>query len=438
MKKNIALVLFVVLLMSEMLGLKPAFSLGFSAKNIFLYTSILLIMIHQAVASKDARVESIKFFHIIFILLIIYAFFSWQLTNVQLPLAEYQDKASRLAAFKGFLVDHYFFFLVFYYAISTLDEGVALAKTLLILTFITTVITVIDVYNVPDLGIIKQMENVSAANLGRVQGPLGEPNQYAAFLVLFLPAYIALAMSGYGMGWAKKVFYYGAALSTFAVLLLTGSRGGVVGLFIGCIVGFFVFKKYIDTRKLIATLAKVVLAGVLVISAILVKHSDLIMSRLAAVTKSTDAVSASAGRLWIWEQGFKIMMEHPKSFLVGMGWDTFAGYVGIVSHNTFLNVFFDLGVMGFILYLLLIVWIFSKLKSSAINASGQVQMILGGALFGYSAMLCAVFFVNLFTPWYFVWAYLGVMLRIAMLSRSEVPADVNVKKAREVPKQLMV
>ena len=438
MKKNIALILFFVLLVSEMLGLRPTFSLGFSAKNIFLYASLLLIMIHHAVAGREIHSGSIKFVHVAFILLIIYAFFSWQLTDVKLPLAEYQDKVSRLAALKGFLIDHYFFFLVFYYSISTVDEGISLARSLLILTFVTTIITVIDVYNIPDLGIIKQMENVSAGNVGRVQGPLGEPNQYAAFLVLFLPVYIALAISNQGVSWLKRFFYYGAGFSTFAVLLLTGSRGGIVGLILGVVLGYILFRKIVDIKQVISESAKFIIAGALVIAVILIRHSDLILGRLATVSKGTDAVTVSSGRLWIWEQGLKVMMEHPKSFFVGMGWATFPGYVGIVSHNTFLNVLFDFGILGLVPYLMLIWWIVSRLKRSVLDTSGQVQLLLGGSIFGYLAMLCALFFVNLFTPWYFVWAYLGVILRIAMLSRSEVNADVNVKKVREVPKQLMV
>lgn len=121
----------------------------------------------------------------------------------------------------------------------------------------------------------------------------------------------------------------------------------------------------------------------------------------------------------IWQAGLNVMADNPISFITGMGWHTFAAYVGIVPHNTYLWYFFNLGVIGLVLYLLILRNVL-KLTREAVNGiSDDGDMLLLGFLFGFAALLVSVCFVDLFAPWYFIWAYAGVMARIAVQMNAE-------------------
>ena len=61
-----------------------------------------------------------------------------------------------------------------------------------------------------------------------------------------------------------------------------------------------------------------------------------------------------------------------------------------------------------------------KLTREAVNGlSDDGDMLLLGFLFGFSALLVSVCFVDLFAPWYFIWAYAGVIARVAVLMKVE-------------------
>jgi hypothetical protein len=57
-------------------------------------------------------------------------------------------------------------------------------------------------------------------------------------------------------------------------------------------------------------------------------------------------------------------------------------------------------------------------------ADPEARVILIAFLLGYASILIAIFFVNLHAPWYFVWSFTGLMLRLAsdpVLAQREVP-----------------
>ena len=60
---------------------------------------------------------------------------------------------------------------------------------------------------------------------GRVQGAVGESNQYGAFVALSLPAIVAMVTITRGM-W--RIFWMAASVITAAALVMTVSRGAFV------------------------------------------------------------------------------------------------------------------------------------------------------------------------------------------------------------------
>lgn len=414
MKKYLLILLFLVLLFSEMLGMRIGIVQGVSIKNLLIYLLLILISFGGINArSKGEVAVSIKVFHFLFISLILLAFLSWLFADIQGPMNLAYTKSDRFTALKGLLIDNYLFFIVYYYSLTRIKDAMFVLKCILVLISITTVITVIDVYDIPDLGIIKQMED-NEAGRGRIQGPLGEPNQYAAFLVLFMPIYIAFAKI------EKGIFHYFCAASILLmaiVFVLTGSRGGLVGLICGVLIGIGIFWKYIRIRKIIsyAIIGSVVIFFVLSIA--FYKYSDVLVGRIEATTNAGDAVEISAGRLWIWEQGINQMNSNVGSYLYGMGWYTYKGIVGVNSHNTYLAWLFELGILGLFLNIFIICNILKVILKDVYFVDTYTRVLIGGFVFGYVGLLVAVFFVNLFNPWVFIWAYIGLIMRIINLMK---------------------
>ncbi len=412
------LLLFAVLLLSEMFGWKLGVSQGLSVKNAFLYGFLVLCLVERMM-SKGQKDPLLTTIHGPFIFLILIAGISWMFTDVRTNMQHYSNE-DRLIALKSTLADFYLFFLVYYLGVRKLEDAIVLSKAILVLVFVSNIVTVIDVYNIPDLGIVKQMDEAeSEANRGRLMGPMGEPNQYASFLILFFPSYVALALTS-TRGTVARYTYLSASVATLIALLLTGSRGGIFGLIAAGVWGYWLIRTKVRLKSAFRViLISVPIVGVAIMLAAM-KYGTLLMGRIEATSKAGTATAASAGRTLIWEMGLNVMADHPSSFLTGMGWHTFAPYVGVVPHNTYLWYFFNLGIVGLLLYLVILGNVLKLTRNAVSGESVDSNILLMGFIFGFAGLLMSICFVDLFAPWYFIWAYIGVMARVAVQMNLEV------------------
>lgn len=433
------LLLFTVLLLSEMFGWKLGVFQGFSVKNAFLYGFLILFLIERMVSQgpKDPLLTTI---HGPFILLILIAGISWIFTDVKTNMHQYSSE-DRLIALKSILTDFYLFFLVYYLGIRKLEDAILLAKSMAVLVLVSNIVTVIDVYDIPDLGIVKQMdETQSEANRGRLMGPIGEPNQYASFLSLFFPAYVALALSS-TRGILARYTYVSASVATLIALLLTGSRGGIFGLVAGGAWGYWLLRTKVrlkSTFKVIAISVPIVGVAILLVA---MKYGTLLMGRIEATSNADTTTAASAGRTLIWQMGLNVMADHPSSFFTGMGWHTFAPYVGVVPHNTYLWYFFNLGIIGLLLYVTILGNVLKLTRDAVRGEAADSDMLLIGFIFGFAGLLISIVFVDLFAPWYFIWAYVGIIARIAVemnWENRQWPESVSIDEASETSFSSMV
>ena len=101
------------------------------------------------------------------------------------------------------------------------------------------VVTVLDAFGIVSLGFSDRYD-------GRTAGAIGESNQYAAFIVLFLPAMIAAAVASRGL---QRLFWLGSALVARMTLVMTASRGGIVGLLCRCAVGACLYRHLVSYSR---------------------------------------------------------------------------------------------------------------------------------------------------------------------------------------------
>ena len=418
MKRFLLLGLFVVLMADSMFGWGLGIGPGLSVKNAALYVLILLLAMEFAV-TRERHIFELPAIHLLFGLLIALAAFSWALNTFVGGYTGYRPLGAFIAL-KSNLVDHYLFFLIFFLGARRWADVLWLQRWILVVIALGSIATVMDAYNLPDLNVIEMRRD------GRVQGPLGEANQYGLFVALFLPILFARAWVTRGI---ERAFFAGAALFTFWVLVLTVSRGSYASLLVGSVLAAVYLREFLDLRYVAAMfgLACVgVLAAVLLLSQ---EYVNLIVDRVIQASSMDDAGQASSGRTWIWGDALDRMTTEPLSFLIGYGWNTFRSAVGIAPHNTYLGYLFELGVFGALLFVFLFGAIVRHAKA-ALRVSGTHPEVRGGLIgfvIGLFVLLVGIFFLDLTTPWYFIWAYCGLVMRgVAEVVRAPESVDTTV------------
>src|SRR3990170_990698 len=100
---------------------------------------------------------------------------------------------------KNRAVDYMLFFLVFFYGVRSEKDAVFVLQCLLLSWIVSHAVAVLDAIGVMQLGDIERRSD------GRVQGAVGESNQYGAFVALTLPAAVAMAVAA--RGWWRRSFW---------------------------------------------------------------------------------------------------------------------------------------------------------------------------------------------------------------------------------------
>jgi O-antigen ligase len=307
---------------------------------------------------------------------------------------------------KNSLFDQMLFFLVFFYGLRTNEDALTVLKVLLIAWAVSHIFAVLDATGMFHVGDIEQRSD------GRVQGAIGESNQYGAFVALSLPAIVALIFISRGF-W--RFFWMVASIITGAALLMTVSRGAFVGTVFAALCGMWLFRRYMPARTLGMWFAGGAITVVLVAAVVTaLGFDDLIYQRVMVHSTSLDLTEQSSGRTEIWATVLEVMFRTPITLLTGFGWEAYPTFpFRWVTHNHYLQYFFNLGVIGLVCSALLLIVPVRTANEAATYASPEVRPMLIGFGIGTIAVATAVFFVNLYLPWIYYWSYAGIVMRLA-------------------------
>jgi O-antigen ligase len=319
------------------------------------------------------------------------------------------------------------FFLVFLYGTKSEKDAMFVLKCLLLSWIVSHAVAVLDAFGVMQLGDIERRSD------GRVQGAVGESNQYGAFVALTLPAAVAMAVAV--KGWMRW-FWIAAAALTAGTLVMTVSRGAFVAVFFAAVFGAYLFRRYLSLGKIV-TWGAFAACGVVIIMLVVVSagFGDLLHERVVGGFSTKDMSGTSSGRTEIWATAIAMMFQHPLTLLTGFGWNSYWIMPFRYSpHNYYLAQWFNLGLPGLICsVVLLVIPIRTALRSFAV-ASPVMRALLAGFVFAALAYASATFFVDLYVPWIYFWAYTGVTMRLAMIARDTVPVTVT-EPAAPTPRQ---
>jgi O-antigen ligase len=386
---------------------------GLSAKNLVIYMLATFIAMRMIVGRTS--ITAAGRMQAAFILQIAYAIFTFLVAALVIKYQGY-DLVDNGIKLKGGLIDYFIFFLVFLFGVRTLEDGVTVIKWILVGAVFANLATILDTVGIVNLGYAERID-------GRTQGALGESNQYAAYIVLFLPGLVAAAVGSRG---AERLAWLVGTLISVAALVMTGSRGGFVGLAVACVAGAWLYRNLASRNRVYSRAAGWILGSLVVLVVFLSfsKYGGMLTERVFGQTSSIDAVDASSGRTEIWAGLLATMFANPITFITGFGWDVYWSMPFHFSpHNHYLALWFNLGLIGLFTGCYLLFSAIARARRASLTAQPPARGQLIAFVMGGIALSGAVFFVDLYEPWFYCWMYTGVVMRIAYcVETAEVPA----------------
>jgi O-antigen ligase len=417
-----ALTLFLTL--SSVFSWDPGPAPGVKIKNFLLYLLIMGLVFSYANGRKfKIQLPSMN---ITFIVLIGYCIFSYLAIVLFIDYPRYNMLTSAFDL-KNRGVDYLLFFLAFFYGVRSEKDAQFVLKCLLLSWVVSHFVAVLDAFGYVHIGDIERRGD------GRVQGAVGESNQYGAFVALTLPAAVAMAVAA--KGW-RRWFWVGASALTAGTLLMTVSRGAFVATFVATIAGAYMFRRYLSLGKIVTWGMAAGGAMLVILLIVSLSFGDLLYERVVAGFSSKDMGGTSSGRTEIWATAIEMMFQHPQTLLTGFGWNAYWIMPFRYSpHNYYLAQWFNLGLVGLICsVLLLVIPVRTAMRSFAV-APIHLKIPLAGFVVSTLAYATATFFVDLYVPWIYFWAYTGVSMRLAMIARESAPLPVTVNQPVLAPRQ---
>lgn len=213
----------------------------------------------------------------------------------------------------------------------------------------------------------------------RIYSVFKNPNVFAEYLVMLIP--LSVGLFWYNKKPFKKILFLGTSLVMSLALVLTLSRGGWLGFAFSA----FIFVILAERRLLLGAIP-VVLGGIYLLP-------DSIMNRIMSIGNLAD--SSNAYRLKMWSITGNIISDH-KWIGVGLGHlpfkQTFESYIRTMptyhSHNSFLQITAEMGIVGIASFLFLIFIVFKYGVLRLMKSEDKYIKYLGaGAIAGLSGVL---------------------------------------------------
>jgi len=341
------------------------------------------------------------------------------LTSIQ-PYDSFWGYLERMGGFWSFL--HYFaYFIILTSVFRNKEDWTRLINFALFVGFLSAL-----------YGFGQKTNNsffVGSGGRGRIFGTIGNAALFAGYELII--AFLALTLffskdriSGWG-----RIFYATVFLASSIALLMTATRGAILGLAIGVFTFFTLYMVLNKSRKLRTAFIWVVtfIIAAVFVSQIFKDSKFITGSRyLVRVTDFSFSSYTVQTRFWAWEAGLKGWQESPKTILLGWGPENFNipfsknfnpnFYVGPGSetlfdraHNMFVEILVTMGVVGFaayvaIFYFLLrslwrLLWhkLRENLKDEAIYYAGLFSLIVAYIIHNFFFFDTSANFILFFT-----------------------------------------
>lgn len=324
---------------------------GVNIKNLAIY-SVLIYVLATEFATKNIvnkKVPGLKMLLLLSIYLCISISLNMMLNRSEITLFD-QIK----------LLKNRFFEPVILYVLSILlIDDREKAKTFLKVTVIVfAVVNILSLLELnTDIPIFLTQERLAQrinVNIyaGRFVGAVGNPNQMAYLLCSLLPFMYFFYKED--LNKLVKIIFMVSILLSCVSILMSGSRGGLLTFSIVILSVALIFKDYKTSAFLIAFIFIFILASLLF-------NNELLQSAIDRLTQSYGAgADVTSGRVGLWIYLIGVFASSFANIFFGTGFET-ARYlilekmkVALPSHNLQLSVLVELGLTGFLIWLLML------------------------------------------------------------------------------------
>lgn len=239
----------------------------------------------------------------------------------------------------------------------------------------------------------------AAGGLNRLSGTVADPNEFATLLVAGMAVATGLLFSRERPAGVRILSGFAIALLVLSVLLSL-SRGGLVAMAAALLVGMFF--TYRSRGKAILAASAVVLAAMAFFAA-----------NPVAYERVTDSDGGS-GRTDVWQVGWRMVQDEPLRgvgagnfqvssihYLIAPGTIRYDEYIvdqPVVAHNMYLGVLAELGVVGFCLFIgIILACIGMMIRAFLIYSRGRDHegaILVAAVVMATSALMAGYFFLS--------------------------------------------
>ncbi len=251
----------------------------------------------------------------------------------------------------------------------------------------------------------------------RVYSTLGNPNLLAGYLLLFLPITSILVFE-YKNRFLKLFLLTGTALILIC-LILTGSRGGYIGLIFSFMISSLIFLNHFifqknTNKKLITILA---MGGIVFLILFLTFMFPIITERMLTIFTLREH-SSNNYRLNVWIACLKMLKDNwligigpgNNTFRLAYGLYMITGFDALASYNIFLEIAVEMGILGAFIFISIFLLAFLKLHCLFWQKKNIFSLAIFISLIGLltHGMVDTVFFrPQIFVPFWFLLASIG-------------------------------
>lgn len=378
---------------------------GFNLTTIFMFILIVGWLVRSG--KEGLCRKSALNFPILTFILIMYASLWYGYFNLG-----YSPFGEELTLYKRFVTSLIFYFII----LNSVKDKKTMWLVLKVMFFVTVLISIMSVIEYRSVETWHYKEG-SRFNIAGMQ-----PNDLALFFTQCLPVFLSFVLFKKAIN--SRIFYLVLISICFAALMFTYSRGAYISI----IVAFLVIGIFAGMKNLLKLSLGIII--ILLPISIIFGHGNIlpvsVTERFQSITKKDESIET---RQNVWKIAKDYIVQSP---LFGYGFNAKSYLLPLDTHNMFLNILLEAGVLGLIFFLLIFLTGFKLalrvFKSSEDSFDKALSLGLMGSLV---AMVVGNFFgsrFNLFASnGYFV-ALLGMVARLDSENRNKIKIKSFSKK----------
>jgi O-antigen ligase len=435
MMRYLLFLIICVLAFSDTSGLGLSLGAGMSAKNLLVYIGAGWLLLQRALG-PPVKVE-LQTIQICFMVLIAYATVTMFIASGIIHYQGY-DLSDSAKSLKVILIDSFVFFMVFFYGTRTTADARSLLKMLLFVVSIANLFTIAKARGIIDFGVpIMRVESDVLSDVTRVDGVFGDANETGTMIACLLPVYVSFILSAKGFG---KLFWVACMTFSAVVMFMTVSRGALVGLILGTLWAAFLCRRYVSLRVAVKW-GSAIFAITVVVALIAGRtYLETYIHRFTGVYLSS-AADVSSGRSEIWVRALMAMVNSPVSLITGFGWNTYSegSVIGFFlgAHNHYLSLWFELGLIGVVIFLLIFHQLVTTALTTAAIADAPDRDLIIAFVFSFLILLVGIFFVIFYKPWTYLWPLIGLAMRYTVNVRSASRINLDAQPAKNLSQDIV-